>query len=181
MAQSRRWRSNARRKDGGFALLLAMLGGLALLLSSLSVQTTALQSRASEQRLLLRRQHDDALVSASQLVAGQLRRHSCLLPLPLSQWSGAGAAVCSTAAARQSLIEGRLPAADAAAGRFRVVDYKPAADSQKPGADSQQAHWPGGELEVEWLPAAGGAVRRRIRLEPIAMAAPQQPPTPQGP
>jgi len=181
MAQTRRWRSNARREDGGFALLLAMLGGLALLLSSLSVQTTALQSRASMQRLVLRRQQEDALVSATQLVAGQLRQRSCLLPLPLSQWSGAGAAACGTAATRQSLIEGSLPGADAAAGKFRVVDYQPVAPPQKPDGDSQQAPWLAGELEVEWLPAAGGAVRRRIRLEPIAMAAPPEPPTPQGP
>ncbi len=169
--QRRRSLPQPEHRDGGFALLLALLGGLALLLSSLSVQTAALQSRASEQRLVLRRQHEDALFSAAQLVAGQLRQR-CLLALPATQAEPAGQVPCIAAAAQEEveLQQGRkqpLPGADADAGGYRLVDYHP--------ADPHDPQQPGGDLELEWQPAGGGTVRRRLRLELLATAPPQDP------
>lgn len=161
--QAWRWRPNAHPEAGGFALLLALFGGLVLLLSSLSVQTTALQSRASDHRLVLRRHQEDALFSAAQLVAQRLQRHRCLLTLPLAQWTGPAAASCSTPTERLALQAGELPGADGASGRFLLVNYT------LPG-----------DLELEWRPAAGGAVRRRIRLALLAASDPQAPPLLRG-
>lgn len=170
--QAWRWRPNAHPEAGGFALLLALFGGLVLLLSSLSVQTTALQSRASDHRLVLRRHQEDALFSAAQLVAQRLQRHRCLLTLPLAQWAGPAAAACSTPTERLALQAGELPGADGASGRFLLVNYT-LPDPPEPLA-------PGGDLELEWRPAAGGAVRRRIRLALLAASDPQAPPLLRG-
>jgi len=76
--------------QAGFVLPLAATASLVLLLSSLSLQTVALQSRSRVRAQWLQRQQGDALASAAQLVAVQLDgRWQCLLLGP-SQACGPG-------------------------------------------------------------------------------------------
>ena len=64
----------------GFALPLAGTASLVLLLSSLSLQTVALQNHARVRAQWRQRQQSDALASAVQLLAVQLEgRGQCLL------------------------------------------------------------------------------------------------------
>lgn len=145
-------------RDGGFVLLLAFCGALLLLLSSLSIQTAALQSRASDVALRRRNQRSDLLSSAAQLVAGRLVRHPCLLGLPWAQWGTTGVA-CITPAELRMLSSGTLPAEDSAAGRYVIKGYQLASEPLPvPG----QA---GADLDLQWLPQQGPAVQRRFRLD----------------
>ena len=88
-------RPNGRRfprQDGhaGFVLPLASAAALVLLLSSLSLQTLALQSRSRVRAQWLQRQQGDALASAAQHLAVQLEGPGqCLLRGP-SEACGAG-------------------------------------------------------------------------------------------
>uniref|UniRef100_UPI00404B26F3 hypothetical protein n=1 Tax=Cyanobium sp. TaxID=2164130 RepID=UPI00404B26F3 len=83
--------SRARQDaHAGFVLPLASAAALVLLLSSLSLQTLALQSRSRVRAQWLQRQQGDALASAAQQLAVQLQGPGqCLLRGP-SQPCGAG-------------------------------------------------------------------------------------------
>jgi hypothetical protein len=78
-------RGNARRfprqdAHAGFVLPLASAASLVLVLSSLSLQTLALQSRSRVRAQWLQRQQGDALASAAQQLAVQLEGPGrCLL------------------------------------------------------------------------------------------------------
>lgn len=162
-------------------LLLAFFGALVLLLSSLSVQTVALQSRSSEGLLWLRRQREDALFSAAQLVVGRLQQHRCLLELPLSDWTkpSAVAEQCSTASDRQALMQGQLPVPDDAAGRFKLVSFEPVYRVDAAGEEPSTV-LDGADLTLEWQPSRGGRDQRRFRLQLEPAADLAQPPLLRG-
>jgi len=162
-------------------LLLAFFGALVLLLSSLSLQTLALQSRSSEGLLRLHRQREDALLSAAQLVVGRLQQHRCLLDLPLSDWTKPSAAAeqCSTASDRQGLMQGQLPVPDDVAGRFTVVGFEPVYRVDAAGEDPSTV-LEGADLTLEWQPSRGGRDQRRFRLQLEPAADLLQPPLLRG-
>lgn len=148
-------------------LLLAFFGALVLLLSSLSIQTAALQSRGSEFTLRLRRQREDALFSAAQLVLAQLQQHRCVLTLPLAEWSTSGQADCLSAADRAQLVSGQLPAPDADLGTYQVLRYDPAyrfVSGASGAAQPLQAELTGADLTLEWRSSKGGRDRRSFRV-----------------
>jgi hypothetical protein len=83
-------RSPRQHGHAGFVLPLASAAALVLLLSSLSLQTLALQSRSRVRAQWLQRQQGDALASAAQHLAVQLEGPGqCLLRGP-SEACGAG-------------------------------------------------------------------------------------------
>lgn len=142
----------------GFVLLFALIGALLLLLSSLSIQTAVLQSRASESSLGQRAQRYDQLSSAAQVVAGALQRHRCLLVLSLAQWASQGQA-CITPGQLKALLSGGLPGEDAAAGFYQVQNYE--VIEQPPPFSVVVA----GNLDLRWQPRQGPALQRRFRLD----------------
>ena len=148
-----------RREEAGFVLLLGFCGGLVLLLSSLSIQTAVLQARSSAFSLLRRRQQDDALASAAQLLIGRLAAVPCTLGLSRSDWtvvsSTSGSAPCISAAMQAQLEGGTLPGPDAADGRFLLTDYT----LQRYGNVID-----GAQLTVQWMPARGRMIQRRFRV-----------------
>lgn len=170
-----------RPPDGGFVLPLALFGALVLLLSSLSLQSLALQSRSNEGVGRLRRQREDALFSAAQLLVGRLQQHRCLLALPLSDWTRPSPAAeqCSTAGERQALLEGALPAPDGAAGRFSLVDVAPA-HRMDAAAAAPTDGLEGVDLTLQWRPSGGGREQRRFRLRLEPAADPLQAPLVRG-
>ena len=87
----------------GFVLPLALGVSLLLLLSSLSIQTVALQGRLDQVNQAGRGRDEDVLVGAAQRLVGELtRRHTCLLLVPLSRWAQEGQA-CASLTQQQSL------------------------------------------------------------------------------
>lgn len=142
----------------GFVLLFALIAALLLLLSSLSIQTAVLQSRASEASLGQRAQRYDQLSSAAQVVAGALQRHRCLLVLSLAQWASQGQA-CITPDQLMALLSGSLPGEDAAAGLYQVQNYE--VIEQPPPSSVVEA----GNLDLRWQPRQGAALQRRFRLD----------------
>ena len=74
--------------DDGFALPLALIGALAVLLSASSVMAMALASRQQLQLELQTIQAVDELASAAQQWAGRLQGPwRCLRDRPFSEWS----------------------------------------------------------------------------------------------
>ncbi len=135
-------------------LLLAFFGALVLLLSSLSIQTAALQARSSEFSLRKRRQQEDALASAAQLIAGRLAAFPCALGLSLPAWTADDA--CMGEEALQQLTTGTMPGPDADRGTYLLTDYAP--QSNGIGViDSAQ-------LTVQWRPTNGRVSQRRFRV-----------------
>jgi hypothetical protein len=84
------WRFPRTGSHGGFVLPLASAAALVLLLSSLSLQTLALQSRSRVRAQWLQRQQTDALASAAQQLAVQLEGPGQCLLRGASQACGAG-------------------------------------------------------------------------------------------
>ena len=75
--------------DEGFALPLALIGALAVLLSASSVMAIALGSREQLQLELQMIQAVDELASAAQQWAGRLQGPwRCLRDRPFAEWSG---------------------------------------------------------------------------------------------
>ncbi|MEB3308421.1 MAG: hypothetical protein VKK98_09780 [Cyanobacteriota bacterium] len=149
-------RRRLERSDAaGFLLLMALIGGLMLLLSGLSLQTLALQSRASEQQLAQRRRQQDWLASVAQLVAARLQQHPCLIELPQQNWNQAPS-TCITPAQLEQLSSGRLPEPDHQAGRYAISGYTP----PQPQANQPQ----GAQLDLLWQPQRGPERRQRFRL-----------------
>lgn len=138
-------------------LLLAFFGALALLLSSLSIQTAALQSRSSDFSLRQRAKREDWLSSAAHLVAGRLQRYPCLLPLLLVEWEGPEAP-CITSDALEQLRRGTLPSPDTDAGSYTITGYSPV---REPSVDLTLI---GADLELEWQPKRGPVSLRRFRI-----------------
>ena len=141
------WALKRHQAAAGFVLPVAMGAAVLLLLSSLSLQTLALQHRS---QLLLSerlRRAEDGLSSAAHDLVGTLNDdHGCLLPLPLGAWSGADPACTAPA---DLLADRRL---DEPPLTYRLVGWQPSAD----GASA--------ELVLE-LPAAGREPRRQAAFE----------------
>jgi hypothetical protein len=103
-------------------LPLAVGGALVLLLSSLSLQTLALQSRAqagANERL--RRAEDDLASAAHHLVGDLNEGHPCLLSEPIGAWSPEAAACPAPAALSEERSVGD-PAVS-----YRLIDWQPVA------------------------------------------------------
>ncbi|MEB3360754.1 MAG: hypothetical protein VKI42_01365 [Synechococcaceae cyanobacterium] len=138
----------------GFALPLALVVALLLLLSSLAMQTMILQVRSRRAVVLELRQAEDRLASAAHQLVGRLReRHPCLFGLNLAAWSVAGLS-CGDSAEILGLIE-----AEAHGLAWTVIDWRPL---------------PGGrqvDLLLQVPDPSGRAPRRgqfRVELEPTA-------------
>jgi hypothetical protein len=147
-----RWPGLAERH--GFALPLALVVALLLLLSSLAMQTMILQVRSRRAVVLELRQAEDRLASAAHQLVGRLQeRHPCLFGLNLAAWTVAGL-TCGDPAEILGLIH-----ADAHDFAWTVIDWRPL---------------PGGrqvDLLLQVPDQSGRAPRRgqfRLELEPTA-------------
>lgn len=108
----------------GFALPLATLAALVLLLASLATQSVLHQARVRNAAVLAQRQREDGLASAAQRLVGQVvSLHPCLLTLALEQWAQAGAS-CADAAQQRALREGQV-----AAVAYRLLAWQPASSA----------------------------------------------------
>jgi hypothetical protein len=147
-----RWPGTPGRQ--GFALPLALVVALLLLLSSLAMQTMILQVRSRRAVVLELRQAEDRLASAAHALVGRLQeRHPCLFGLNLASWTLVGQS-CADATEIPGLIE-----AEAHGLAWTVIAWQPL---------------PGGR-QVELLlqvPAEAGLPPRRgqfrVELEPSA-------------
>lgn len=162
--------SHTTRSSAGFALPMALVGAMGLLLGSLALQSAGLAARyrsAVEQRLL---QAEDRLASGAHRLVGTVSRlHGCLLALPLERWTQEGA-LCSTPEQREALLE-----QTDATGRLELIRWQP---RSAPDAGATEA-----EVEVELRlrahPTAGSDAaaepgRRQIFVFSLADA-PQRP------
>lgn len=122
-------------------LPLALGVSMILLLSSLSLQTVALQSHLDQVSQAGRGRDEDALVGAAQRLVGELnRRHACLLSLPLSRWPQEGQS-CASLPQQEALV--------GEAGSFggRLLAWSPGATEA--------------EALIEAEPAVAGGIARR--------------------
>jgi len=162
--------SHTTRSSAGFALPMALVGAMGLLLGSLALQSAGLAARyrsAVEQRLL---QAEDRLASSAHRLVGTVSRlHGCLLALPLERWTQEGA-LCSTSGQREALLE-----QTDATGRLELIRWQPLS---APDAGATEA-----EVEVELQlrahPTAGSDAaaepgRRQVFVFSLADA-PQRP------
>lgn len=143
-------RPRAGAAQAGFALPLALVGALVLVLGSLAAQSALHQSRLRHASALGQRHQEDALASAAHRLAGRLMaHHACLLALPLPAWAEMGQ-VCADATAQARLRQG-----EGAALAYRLESWEPVA-----------------------LPAAAGGAARlgRIELELSRRSGPGQAP-----
>ncbi len=155
--------SAASRRSGeaGFLLPLSFGTALVLLLSSLSVQTAALQGSALAAAELRQRQLDDALASAAQQVAARLSgAYACLLPLLSTAWIQPVPG-CAPELDPAPLLRGTVGSSG-----YRLVSWRP--------AGSAGAGMPG-ELRLELVPEA------TERLYAVAVAPVEPPATASGP
>jgi len=161
---------NRRRggRDDGFVLPLAMGVALLLVLSSLSLQTLALQSHglaAASERL---RRVEDDLASAAHDLVGELNAgHRCLLSEPLPGWDPL-AAPCP---APQSLTGARslaTPAVD-----YRLIAWTPSESGtdaelvlERAAADRQPARRAAFAVR---LAASGGGELQAVDVRPLGL------------
>lgn len=139
-----------RQRQGGYALPLAVVGALILLLGSLAAQSALHQSRLRHASALGQRRLEDALASAAHQLVGRLvANHPCLLTLPLATWSGLGSA-CADAAAQEWLRQGEVPAL-----AYRLEAWEPAAAA--PGALAGEGRAGGSERIVLELSRRSGS------------------------
>ncbi|MCP9848805.1 hypothetical protein [Cyanobium sp. Morenito 9A2] len=119
-----------RRADAGAVLPLATLAGLVMVLSSLSLLGTALASRQALTADLRRRQGEDALNSAAQLVAAQLLLGStpaASLQVPSGEGSATVQLLSWNASADSALIQLQVqndPAAAAGSQTARTGSFR---------------------------------------------------------
>ena len=100
---------------------------MGLVLSSLSLQATALQSKLHFRSQVQVRSDQDQLSQAAQRLVSQLNLlHPCLLHLPEQDWALQGTA-CIDANQAASLIQG----GDGSAADVRTLDWQPDASGQK--------------------------------------------------
>ena len=145
--------------ESGFVLPLALGVSMLLLLSSLSLQTVALQGRLDQVSQAGRGRDEDALVGAAQRLVGELnRRHACLLSLHFSRWPQEGQG-CASLPQQEALV--------GEAGSFggRLLAWSPGATEA--------------EALVEAAPAVQGGIARRavfkvvLHSDPIRAQSPQ--------
>ncbi|MCP9840787.1 hypothetical protein KBY93_09085 [Synechococcus sp. J7-Johnson] len=114
-------RPGGQAPDAGFVLPLSLGAALMLLLTSLSVQTAALQGSALAAAELKQRQQEDALDSAAQRVAAQLSgAYACLLPQASADW------VMPVAGCAPGLNPAMVAAGQVGENDYRVVGWTPA-------------------------------------------------------
>ena len=133
-------------------LPLALGVSMLLLLSSLSLQTVALQGHLDQASQAGRGRDEDALVGVAQRLVGELnRRHACLLSLPLSRWPLEGQSCASLAP--QGLLLGE-------SGSFggRLLAWSPGAAEA--------------EALIEADPAVQGGIARRAVFKVVLHADP---------
>ena len=138
--------------ESGFVLPLALGVSLLLMLSSLSLQTVALQGRLDQMRQAGRGRDEDALVGAAQRLVGELnRRHACLLSLHLSRWPQEGQSCASLPEQEALLLQ---------AGSFggRLLAWSPGATEA--------------EALIEAEPAVQGGIARRAVFKVVLDADP---------
>ncbi|MFM7733033.1 MAG: hypothetical protein ACKO6F_06160 [Cyanobium sp.] len=116
--------------SGGFALPLAVMAGLVLMLGSLTAQTAVHQSRLRHSAALQQRRVEDRLASAAHHLVGLVAAgHACLLELSLEQWPSA-ADGCADGPAREALRNGT-----AAPVPYRLIQWRPLPPAgDEPGA-----------------------------------------------
>jgi hypothetical protein len=160
-AGRRRWARG--RAEAGFLLPLSFGAALVLMLSSLSVQTAALQGTTLTAAELRSRQLEDSLASAAEQVAGQLSgRHACLLRLAFTAWPASG---CGTGAEAVLLSNGTVGEV-----AYRITSWQPA-----PGTAGGAAAPTGpGVLRLE-LVAQGTQRQYALALAPVTPAPPTEP------
>jgi hypothetical protein len=108
-----------RQADPGFALVLALVGAMVLLLGCLAAQSSLHQVRLNTAAANEQRRVEDGLASAAhQLVDQVVRRHSCLLLLPLQDWAEQGR--CADPLQQANLRQGYGPALD-----YGIVIWRP--------------------------------------------------------
>ena len=133
-------------------LPLALSASLVLLLSSLSVQTAALQSRKRDASQFRRRAAQDGLASAAHVVTGQLQQtYPCLLTTALSQWSRRN--TCHPGGNPDALTTGTLTgSSEALGGTYTLENYRTIGDQVA--------------LDLHWQPARaqGRGMRQRFWL-----------------
>ena len=146
------WASHPRdrRRQGGFALPVAVVGALILLLGSLAAQSALHQSRLRHASALGQRRLEDALASAAHQLVGRLvAHHPCLLTLPLAAWPASGS-TCADAAAQGRLRLGEVPAL-----AYRLEAWEPAAAA--PGVLAGEGRAGGSERIVLELSRRSGS------------------------
>jgi hypothetical protein len=90
-------------------LALALVGAMVLLLGCLAAQSSLHQIRLSTAAANEQRRVEDGLASAAhQLVDEVVRRHACLLSLPLQDWAEQGS--CAGSLQQASLRQGSVAA-----------------------------------------------------------------------
>ena len=128
-------------------LPLALGVSMLLLLSSLSLQTVALQGHFDQVSQAARGRDEDALVGAAQRLVGELNlRHACLLSLPLSRWAHEGQS-CASLPQQEALV--------GEAGSFggRLLAWSPGAMEA--------------EALIEAEPAVHGGIARRAVFQVV--------------
>ena len=133
-------------------LPLALGISMLLMLSSLSLQTVALQGHLDQVSQAGRGRDEDALVGAAQRLVGELnRRHTCLLSVPLSRWPQEGQS-CASLPQQEALL--------GEAGSFggRLLAWSPGATEA--------------EALIEADPAVHGGIARRALFKVVLHADP---------
>lgn len=114
-ARRRRRRPDAK---GGFLLPLSSTAALALVLSSLTLQTATLQARRQLLIQVQQRQQQDRLASAAQHLVGRLQlQYPCLLERPETLWDGAD---CLAGKDAQALRQGQV-----GEHSYQLLSYQP--------------------------------------------------------
>jgi hypothetical protein len=106
---------------------MAVVASMGLVLSSLSLQATALQSKLHFRSQIQLRSDQDQLSQAAQRLVSQINLlHPCLLNLPEQDWALQGTA-CIDVIQATKLIQGET----ASLANVRTIDWQPDANGQK--------------------------------------------------
>lgn len=123
---------------------------MVLLLSSLSLQTAALQGRRRDASQFQRRAAQDGLASAAQVVAGQLQQdYPCLVSTALREWDARN--TCNPGGNLDELTKGTLSGSDEGlSGIYTVENYQIVGDKAA--------------LDLLWQPSQARARSTRQRF-----------------
>lgn len=113
--------------EAGFLLPITIVASMGLLLSGLSLQTTALQSHLHFRSQVQARSDQDHLSQAAQRLVGQINlRYPCLLHLPKDDWLRQRSD-CIEAKLATSLIQG----GNGSAADIHTIDWQPDASGKQ--------------------------------------------------
>lgn len=155
-------RGRGQSPDAGFVLPLSVGAALVLLLTSLSVQTAALQGSVLAAAELKQRQQEDALDSAAQRVAAQLSgAYACLLPQASAAW------VMPVAGCAPGLDPAVVAAGQVGENDYRVVGWTPGlvGEAARPGELRLELSDAGSQrlYALAVVPGAGAPLVRSVR------------------